>query len=495
MSPSISFQPDSALAKIPGIFTIVDVETTGMRAASSRVIDIGIIRIENGIVTKTFKSFVNPGSRISWSSTLITGITNDDVENAPSFEDISSDIYEFFENAVFVAHNASFDYSFIKAEFARCGIDFSAETLCTVKLSRALYPRERRHNLDAVIERFGFTCETRHRAYPDADVLRQFLEHIQMHHTETEINSAISGILFAGKKEFLYDRKSLSRLPDGHGIYQFYGPDNELLYIGKSKHIRTRVRSHFSDDEPMERKLMKKVAKIECEETAGELSALILEAHRIKRDLPIHNRKLRKLREMVALVESKNAGGYLVPVIEKHETIDPQAGILSVFRSMPQARAKLREFAAKNNLCEKLLGLEKTDRACFGFGLGKCSGACIGRESADEYNKRFKAVFKSRRIKTWPFKDTIMIDEKKDDQSGIVFFVRDWRILKSFSYEGSEMGEFIASPGTFDVDTYKILARYMLDPANRRSVKQISEQEFRNSLQALDEGEYVIEFA
>lgn len=499
MSPSIMLPTDLALSKIPGIFTIVDVETTGMRAASSRVIDIGIIRIENGVVTKTFQSFVNPGFKIAWTSTMITGITNDDLDGAPSFEDIAYTLYDLFEDAVVVAHNAAFDYSFLKAEFARCGIDFKKDVLCTVKLSRVLYPGERRHNLDALISRFGFTCEARHRAYPDADVLRQFLEHIQIAHTETEINSAIAGILYANKREYVYDRKELSKLPDGPGIYLFYGPDNELLYVGKSKHIRTRVRSHFSDDSPAEQKLMKKVSRIDFRETAGELSALLLEAYTIKRELPIHNRKLRKLKEMIAVVESIDESGYARPVLEKHELIDPQAGVISVFRSMTAARSKLRHLAKEHNLCEKLMGIEKTDRACFAHGLGKCGGACIGLESSEDYNKRFRKVFARRRIKTWPFKGTIMIDEKSSDESGIAFFVRDWRVMKAVEYDGADVSEFIPSPGTFDAYTYKILARYMLDAANKKSIKQISESELISALkhtnECNDEGEYVLEYA
>ncbi len=162
-------------------FTIVDVETTGGSPFFSRVIEIGLLRVERGEVVEKFKSLVNPGQEIPEFITGMTGISQKMVKKAPYFEQLAEDLLPLFEGSIFVAHNSSFDYSFLRAEFGRAGFKFSMDTLCTVRLSRVLYPKYKRHNLSALIDRFNFKCKHRHRAFDDAKVLWDFL---QLVHTE-----------------------------------------------------------------------------------------------------------------------------------------------------------------------------------------------------------------------------------------------------------------------------------------------------------------------
>jgi DNA polymerase-3 subunit epsilon len=156
-------------------FTIVDVETTGGSAFFHRVIEIGILRVERGELVQKFKSLVKPGRDVPEFITEITGINSKMLKKAPTFEEIAEDILPLFEDSIFVAHNSNFDYKFLKTEFGRAGLSFNMETLCTVRLSRALYPNYKRHNLSAIIERFNFKCKNRHRAFDDAKVLWDFL--------------------------------------------------------------------------------------------------------------------------------------------------------------------------------------------------------------------------------------------------------------------------------------------------------------------------------
>lgn len=172
-------------------YTIVDVETTGGSPFLSRIIEIGILRIEKGEVVQKFKSLINPRVEIPEFITEITGISNRLVRKAPAFEEIAEDILPFFEDSIFVAHNSSFDYGFIKTEFERAGFGFSSETLCTVRLSRALFPEYKRHNLSALIERFGFKCKSRHRAYDDAKVLWDFMRHIEKNFDKKSLSKTI----------------------------------------------------------------------------------------------------------------------------------------------------------------------------------------------------------------------------------------------------------------------------------------------------------------
>ncbi|MGH8765786.1 MAG: 3'-5' exonuclease, partial [Burkholderiales bacterium] len=130
---------------------IVDVETTGAHPAWDRVTEIAVVEVAQGDVVSEWSTLVNPGTSIPPAIQALTGITNAMVEDAPAFEDIAAGIYERLDGRVFVAHNARFDYGFLRHEFERAGLRFQAKTLCTVKLSRRLYPQHARHNLDSLI--------------------------------------------------------------------------------------------------------------------------------------------------------------------------------------------------------------------------------------------------------------------------------------------------------------------------------------------------------
>ncbi len=154
---------------------IVDVETSGT-GHGDRIIEIGILRIENGVCVETYKTFLNPERELSPWITRLTGIAEVDVEDAPLFADVADEIARLLKGAIFVAHNVAFDYAFIKGEFARIDAFFEAQCLCTVRLSRLLSPRAKRHNLSAVIKRHKLVCESRHRAFDDAHALWQFMQ-------------------------------------------------------------------------------------------------------------------------------------------------------------------------------------------------------------------------------------------------------------------------------------------------------------------------------
>ena len=158
---------------------IVDVETTGAHPAWDRVTEIAVVEVADGEVLSEWSTLVNPGTSIPPAIQALTGITNRMVADAPAFEDLAPGLYERLEGRVFVAHNARFDYGFLRREFERAGLRFQARTLCTVKLSRRLYPGHARHNLDSLIDRhglkFGFHGAARHRALGDARAVWQFL--------------------------------------------------------------------------------------------------------------------------------------------------------------------------------------------------------------------------------------------------------------------------------------------------------------------------------
>lgn len=161
-------------------YVFLDVETTGLSPrAGGRVIEVGALRVENNIVVARYKQFFHPGTTIPSFITRITGISDKDVVSAPAFEQAAREVNSLFDNAIFVAHNVNFDYGFLQSEFTRSGIQFKKDRLCTVKLSRWLYPEHKSHSLDKIIERHGFSVESRHRAYDDAEILYKFYSHLR----------------------------------------------------------------------------------------------------------------------------------------------------------------------------------------------------------------------------------------------------------------------------------------------------------------------------
>jgi DNA polymerase-3 subunit epsilon len=158
---------------------IVDVETTGMRAMQNRIIEIAVIKVEGSKIIDSFTSFVNPEVSIPSFITHITGISNNDVQDAPLFSQIKHKVKKILGGSIFVAHNVWFDYSFIQSEFQRAKSSYESERCCTVRLSRRLYPQFKSHSLANIIDRFGFKYTKRHRAYDDAFVVWQLLKKIK----------------------------------------------------------------------------------------------------------------------------------------------------------------------------------------------------------------------------------------------------------------------------------------------------------------------------
>jgi len=156
----------------------VDIETTGGSYNYSRVLEVGVVRVENNRVVATYQTLISTGEPVPSIITRLTGITSEDVVGAPSFDQVATELAEIMDGAVFVAHNVQFDYGFLRMEFERLGVSFRPRLLCTVRLSRKLFPGVRGHKLQDLINRHGFEAASRHRAYDDALVLWQFYQMI-----------------------------------------------------------------------------------------------------------------------------------------------------------------------------------------------------------------------------------------------------------------------------------------------------------------------------
>lgn len=472
---------------LPDKIAFVDIETTGLRAFYDRIIEIGVLRVENNKLTRTFHSLINPQAHLPSEITMMTGITAGDLENAPTFRQISDEIREIMDGCVFAAHNVRFDYGFLKSEFQRLDFTFKTKHFCTVRLSRALYPEHRHHNLDSLIERFNFACENRHRALDDARILFSFYERVLNEFPVEQIAKAInSGV--KNPNVPLRLKTDLSTIPEKPGVYIFYGENSAPLYVGKSVNLHERILSHFSADihSPLEMKISQQIESIETITTAGELGALILESELIKKMLPLYNKRSRIKHELVALKRYMNNDGYetvqLTPIANPHfeynsDNMEELSNLLGFFRSRKQAKSFLAIAAREHGLCEKLLGLEKTSNACFAHRLGRCRGACMGLEKAPFYNMRFLDAFAGQTIKPWPFPGTIAIEEH-DGSGKELILVDKWCLLGRIRFDASGNSNDQLVPNTyFDLDTYKIIKQFIFREQNLKKIRILKNDE------------------
>jgi DNA polymerase-3 subunit epsilon len=463
------------------VYAIVDCETTNPSPTYGRIIEVAALRVEKGRIVETFHSLINPDRPIQPTIQAITGISQIELEHAPQFHEIAGALWSLLRGAIVVAHNARYDYAFLKHEFLRSHRRFSATCLDTVALSKALFPDFRHHDLSSLIVRHNLTCPRRHRALDDATALFQFMQTAEREVGTERFRSASASLLGARRPANVL-RPDLDALPEGPGVYLLYGSRDELLYVGKSKHVRKRVMSHFSraDTDSKELQLFQETHRVEGRGTSGELGALLLESQLIKKLRPMHNRAGRAKRRLTVVIRKLTKQGYAAAVMEQRETIEPgELGtILTVYKSREQAREGMTELAKEFSLCYTLLDLERSANGCFQYQLHRCHGACVGEEDPGAYNARFDAAFRNRSMKAWPYRRGILIREYSEEgTSGEAFLVDQWCLLGSLRSSGEGFQDIQPGLNGFDFDTYKILVRFLAVPKNRRSVVVLSRQD------------------
>ncbi|MDR9426122.1 MAG: exonuclease domain-containing protein [Marinobacter sp.] len=454
-------------------FAFLDIETTGGNPQRDRMTEIGIRFWRDGEVVGQWQSLLNPQTRISGFIERLTGISNAMVSDAPVFEDLADELEQQLRGAVLVAHNARFDYGFIKAEFQRLGRPFSVKVLCTVRLSRALYPEAQRHNMDALIARHNLPQVQRHRAMGDVDAMLSFFEHALSEHGRVAVEPVIGKLLQRPSTPSNVPAEIFRDLPVGPGVYRFYGDNDVLLYVGKSTNIAQRVASHFSGDHQSSKalRMSESLRRVEYTETAGELGALLLELKQIKGLSPLYNRRSRAAKSLVSVALSANDDGYLETRLARDISLERLGEYSGLFRSKRDAMNAIRGIASKNELCGKLLGLEPASAGpCFQRTLGRCQGACEGAEDVSRYNLRMQIAFHGLRLKTWPWAGPVALVEY-NEKTGRTDCLVIWNWIHIATlHDEQELESF--EPGsdavTFDLDSYKLLVKALLGPDRHR---------------------------
>lgn len=459
---------------------IVDIETTGGGSRLDRVIEVGVVLVTDGKIKKTWSTLLNPQRWIPPTITELTGIQASDLETAPLFSQIADELLELLEGRVFVAHNVRFDYGFLRQEFERIGKTWRSPHLCSVRVSRRLYPHHQGHSLDRLIERFAIPMNARHRALDDALAVQTFFSLSKEHLGADTFHEACLALLSQPSRPPNVPEAELKALPSCPGVYIFWDALNRPLYVGKSVNIRDRVLSHFYADlvDSKERRMKENVHHVEARTTAGEMEALLMESRLIKELQPLYNVRLRQTQGMCVAVFTSEEGGYTRVELERkhHLSSSDLSSLAAVFRTKREGEKALSELAEKHLLCKKMLGLEKGRGPCFGSHVELCAGACCGKEDRASHNARVEKAFAPLRFTQWPSQAPLAYTEYNPitEQTALHVFSQ-WCHVGSFQGEdGLQLSLNVPSEQehAFDIDTYHILRRFLRE--NKAAFRSIS---------------------
>jgi DNA polymerase III subunit epsilon len=366
------------------MYAIVDIETTGGSAQLEKITEIAVYLHDGTQITDEFISLVNPERNIPYFITNLTGITNEMVENAPRFYEIAKKIIELTEGRTFVAHNARFDYSFIRQEYKSLGYNFKRNILDTVALSRKLLPGHASYSLGNICNDLNININGRHRAGGDALATVRLLEILIA--KDNELKSSLIKSTRNSKLNPKLDVNKIDTIPDEPGVYYFYNEKGDLIYIGKSRNLQQRISTHLSNNTTNRAMEMRDIiADIDWETTGSELIALLKESFEIKKNKPVYNRAQRRTSFQWGIYSFIDNNGY---INYNFGPVNDDEIPISVFLSKDKAKFKLSTLIETFGLCQKLTGLYDTAGACFHYHVGLCRGACIGKETPEDYNKR-----------------------------------------------------------------------------------------------------------
>jgi DNA polymerase-3 subunit epsilon len=448
------------------MYAIIDIETTGGSPRIEKITEIALYLHDGEKITGEYVTLVNPERNIPYFITNLTGITNEMVEDAPRFYEVARNIVEMTEGRTFVAHNARFDYSFIRQEFKSLGFNFSRDILDTVSLSRRLFPGHRSYSLGNICKDLKISINGRHRAAGDALATVKLFELLMQ--KDRELNHGKPVFIKnkkASKLNAKLDLAKLDKIPEEPGIYYFYNDKGDLIYIGKSRNLHQRINTHLSNNTTNRAMEMRdQIADIDWEVTGSELIALLKESFEIKQNKPLFNRAQRRTSFQWGIFTFTDRDGY---INYRYSLLDNNENPVSVFSSKEKAKAKLESMIEQFSLCQKLCGLYESAGACFHQQVGICKGACCGSEPPEEYNER---AAKSNEEFVFSSRNFFIIDKGRDEEERCAV-----KILKG-KYSG--FGYFNINEMGFGLTA---VHECIVPSADNRDIQLILKQYLRNN--------------
>lgn len=376
------------------MYAIVDIETTGGYAENHRVTEIAIYHHDGMQITDHYKTLINPGRKIPHFITGLTGINYEMVKEAPSFADVAEEVMGWLKDRVFVAHNAHFDYSFLKKEFEDMGLVWNTKKLCTVRLSRKIIPGLDSYGLGRLAESLGIKIPDRHRAGGDALATARIFDIL----LKRDQDGVIAKALRRNSGETILPpnlpKEDYDKLPARPGVYYFLDSHGHVIYVGKAINIKKRIAGHFTGEarEWNRSNIRNEIHNITWELTGNELIALILEAQEIRRLWPKYNLAQKYRVEEWGVYDYEDRNGYLRFSVN---IVNRGTRPLITFSNKGDAWNFMWEKVRSHDLCPKLSGLQLAKGLCFSHQSGSCKGACQGVETPKKYNKRVQQAIDS----------------------------------------------------------------------------------------------------
>ncbi|TRZ46411.1 exonuclease domain-containing protein [Robertkochia solimangrovi] len=375
-------------------FAIIDVETTGMSSMGNRITEIAIVIHDGEKVLDRFHTLVDPQTAISPYVVRLTGIDNDMVNGAPLFEDIAAEIQSLTKECIFVAHNVNFDYNVIRSEFQRIQIDYTRKKLCTVRLSRKIFPGFRSYSLGRLCSTLEIPLNDRHRAMGDTNATVLLFEKLLEADSKGEIKKQLNPRTGESSLPSLLPKSVFDGIPDAHGVYYFKDANGKIIYVGKAKSLRKRVLGHFYDKTAREVAMCRDTADIDFELSGSELIALLMESEAIKHHYPKYNRAQKHTNKGFGILYYKNRNGILQMGFNPLKLVSQP---LYVCYNQTECIAFLENLCETYNLCPKFMQLQPSGNVCNHYKLNSCQGICRDEEDIDAYNERVRQAINSVR--------------------------------------------------------------------------------------------------
>lgn len=376
------------------MYAIVDIETTGTYAAANGITEISIHVSDGNKVIEKFESLVNPCQPIPYYIQAFTGITNEMVADAPQFDQIAEKVYSILQDKIFIAHNVNFDYSFIKACLSAHGFEYYPKKLCTVRLSRKIFPGFPSYSLGNLCQSLEINIKNRHRAGGDAEATAKIFHKLLKNDKEQHIQKSLQ----RNSKENMLPpnvpKEQFDMLPATPGVYYFHNAKGKIIYVGKARNIRQRVSSHFSSgfEGRQKQNFLNHTFSISHQSCATELMAIILESSEIKKLWPVFNYSQKKWEDVYGIYSFEDQNGYMRLAIEKNKkSLEP----VHRFHYLVEGHALLRKLIKDFHLCPKLCFMQIDNERCSGIGEAICYGACEKKEIAKDYNQRVHEAISS----------------------------------------------------------------------------------------------------
>jgi DNA polymerase-3 subunit epsilon len=454
----------------------VDVETTGLSPTENRIAEIGVVTVDDGCVER-WTTLLQPSSRREACTPTDSAV--DGTNDAPRFRDIAADLARRLEGRLFVAHNARFDYSFLRAEFERAGIAFHPDVVCSVMLSRKLYPGLQRHDMDSLAECHGFSVEERHRALPDADLVWQLWRTLNRQHPKARIAEAVHALLSGPVLPPELDPSLIERLPETPGAYVFHGEGNRPLVVGAAGNLKRHVLNYFRIDRATRRasEYAHRIANITWRATRGMLGAQL---HAAMLD-SIHFADAK--RRMNAPAFTVQLSPELVPCVAILPLESSREGdSFGLFPTERKARNKLSRLASDYRLCHRLLGIAGgANPQCLACPAEDAAPSCLGETRRKSELLRGIEALWPLRVPAWPHRGAVGIRERSD-----IHVVDQWQFLGTARCESDLHGLLEGRrTGAFDSRLYRLLRRTLSRlPADR--IVDLSDHSVRPNRAALE---------